>query len=187
MAFTEFDTARLPQEQRFDWWREVVSQGVAPARITSEAACDFTGSVGTLGLGRVQLTTMSFPALRSDRTPEFIRRADPETYELTLILGGEMGFAQGRDGTRLSAGDITISSIRSVSTGPGSVRGSTTSGRRCGRGSTTSMETSDGPRRAATARTATRPGDGCIGSVPAEAGRGGAAAAVIDPGGSARL
>ncbi|MEU0692087.1 helix-turn-helix domain-containing protein [Streptomyces uncialis] len=108
MAFTEFDTARLPQEQRFDWWREVVSQGVAPARITSEAASDFTGSVGTLGLGRVRLTTMSFPALRSERTAEFIRRADPETYELTLILGGEMGFAQGRDDTRLSAGDITI-------------------------------------------------------------------------------
>lgn len=108
MAFTEFDTGLLPREQRFDWWRQAVGQGVAPTHISSDFAPDFVGSVGSLDLGRLQLTRMSFPALRSQRTPELIRRADPETYELTLILGGSMGVSQGRHTTRLAAGDITL-------------------------------------------------------------------------------
>ncbi|MFJ2214362.1 helix-turn-helix domain-containing protein [Streptomyces sp. NPDC101062] len=108
MAYTEFDTVLLPKEQRFDWWRELVGQGVAPTSLTSDFASDFVGSVGSLDLGRFQLTKISFPALRSERTAELIRRADPETYELTLVLGGLMGVSQGRHTTRLGAGDITL-------------------------------------------------------------------------------
>ncbi|MET4927416.1 hypothetical protein P3L51_34500 [Streptomyces sp. PSRA5] len=115
MAFTEFDTGLLPREQRFDWWREVVGQGVAPTRITSDFASDFVGSVSSLDLGRLQLTKISFPALRSERTADLIRRADPETYELTLILGGLMGISQRRRTSRLAAGDIAMwSSSRPV-------------------------------------------------------------------------
>ncbi|WP_411084687.1 helix-turn-helix domain-containing protein [Streptomyces sp. cmx-18-6] len=108
MAFAEFDTLLLPGDQRFDWWRQLVGQGVAPTRITSDFASDFVGSVGSLDLGRIQLTKMSFPGLRSERTAELIRRADPETYELTLILGGSMGVEQDRHTTRLAAGDLSM-------------------------------------------------------------------------------
>ncbi|MFD9359716.1 helix-turn-helix domain-containing protein [Streptomyces sp. NPDC060031] len=108
MAFTEFDTAELPAEYRFDWWREVVARGVAPTRITSDHAADFAGSAGSLDLGRLQITTMSFPGLRSERTAGLIRRSDPETYELTLILAGAMVVGQGRNETRLRAGDFAM-------------------------------------------------------------------------------
>ncbi|WP_257135104.1 hypothetical protein [Streptomyces sp. wa1063] len=108
MAFVEFDTLLLPGDQRFDWWRQLVGQGVAPTRITSDFAADFVGSVGSLDLGRIQLTKMSFPGLRSERTAELIRRADPEAYELTLILGGSMGVEQDRHTTRLAAGDLSM-------------------------------------------------------------------------------
>ncbi len=108
MAFTEFDTAELPAEYRFDWWREVVARGVAPTRITSDHAADFAGSAGSLDLGRLQVTTMSFPGLRSERTAGLISRSDPETYELTLILAGAMVVGQGRNETRLRAGDFAM-------------------------------------------------------------------------------
>lgn len=108
MAFTEFDTAALPREQRFDWWCEAIGRGVAPTRITSDQASDFTGSMGSLGLGPLQLTTMAFPALRSERTSELVRRGDPETYELTLILGGSMEVSQGRNEAALLAGDFAL-------------------------------------------------------------------------------
>ncbi|MFI5770982.1 helix-turn-helix domain-containing protein [Streptomyces sp. NPDC051658] len=108
MVFTEFNTAVLPREQRFDWWCEVVGRSVAPTRITSDEASDFTGSMGSLGFGRLQLTTMAFPALRSERTAELVRRGDPETYELTLILGGAMEVSQDRNDTALFAGDFAL-------------------------------------------------------------------------------
>ncbi|MFC8075191.1 helix-turn-helix domain-containing protein [Streptomyces sp. NPDC057307] len=158
MAFTEFDTGLLPREQRFDWWREVVGQGVAPTRITSDFASDFVGSVSALDLGRLQLTRISFPALRSERTADLIRRADPETYELTLILGGLMGISQGRQTSRLAAGDIAMwSSSRPysgqamsgpVTSGPvmgGRVTGERTAGGRTAGGRVTGGRTAGGP------------------------------------------
>ncbi|WP_404961799.1 helix-turn-helix domain-containing protein [Streptomyces sp. 147326] len=108
MAFTEFDTAELPREQRFAWWCEVVGRGVAPTRITSDEASDFAGSFGSLGMGRLQLSTITFPGLRSKRTAELVRRGDPETYELTLVLSGAMEVSQLRNEARLSAGDFAF-------------------------------------------------------------------------------
>lgn len=107
MAYTYFDTAGLPQEEQFTWWREAVGRGVAPVHITSDAA-GFDGSIGTLPLGRVHLTTMCFPELCSERTPALVRQSDPETYELALILGGSMAVSQGRSEARLGAGDFAI-------------------------------------------------------------------------------
>ncbi|WP_228775170.1 AraC family transcriptional regulator [Streptomyces sp. NRRL B-1677] len=108
MAYTELDTTSLPPEDRFAWWREVVGQGVAPIRITTDHAADFVGRAGFLPLGPVQLTTMSFPSLSSDRPAHLVRRSDPETYELTLILGGAMRVAQERCEARFSAGDFAM-------------------------------------------------------------------------------
>ncbi|MEV7439076.1 helix-turn-helix domain-containing protein [Streptomyces griseoviridis] len=108
MTFMEFDTVGLPREQRFDWWCEVVGAGVAPTRITSDEASDFTGSIGSLGMGRIQLTTMAFPTVQSERTAQLVRRGDPETYELTLVLGGSMEVSQRRNEARLSAGDFAV-------------------------------------------------------------------------------
>ncbi|MFF9010516.1 helix-turn-helix domain-containing protein [Streptomyces goshikiensis] len=108
MAFTEFDTAALPREQRFEWWCEAIGQGVAPVRITSDKASDFTASLSSLGLGPLQLTTLAFPELRSERTAGLVRRGDPETYELTLILGGSMAVSQGRNDAALRAGDFAL-------------------------------------------------------------------------------
>ncbi|WP_457512505.1 AraC-like ligand-binding domain-containing protein [Streptomyces sp. TE33382] len=103
-----FDTAGLPPDERFAWWCETVRKGVAPTRITSDAEADFSGSMTSLDLGDLRLTTLAFPELRSERTEKLIRAGDPETYELTLILGGAMWISQGRDEADLSAGDFAV-------------------------------------------------------------------------------
>ncbi|GAA3120177.1 hypothetical protein GCM10020254_79120 [Streptomyces goshikiensis] len=36
MGLTVYDTADLPTEDRFEWWREVVSQGAGATDVTSE-------------------------------------------------------------------------------------------------------------------------------------------------------
>lgn len=113
------DTLSLPAAHRFDWWCETVGRGAAPTRISSDHAADFVGRVEMLSAGPLQATSMSFPALESERTPDLIKRSDPETYELTLIAGGAMSVAQARREATLSAGDFVMWSSSHPYTGRG--------------------------------------------------------------------
>ncbi|MCI3928304.1 helix-turn-helix domain-containing protein [Streptomyces sp. AN091965] len=108
MSFSALHSSCVPPEHRFDWWCELISQDVAPTRITSEHTRDFTAGAGTVGLGVVQVTTLSFPAIRSERTPALIRRSDPDVYELMLNAGGDMWIAQARNEARMKAGDLGL-------------------------------------------------------------------------------
>ncbi|TJZ49452.1 helix-turn-helix domain-containing protein [Streptomyces piniterrae] len=108
MSFSALHSSCVPPEQRFDWWCELISQDVAPTRITSEHTSDFAAGAGAIGLGGIQVSTLSFPAIRSERTPALIRRSDPDVYELTLNAGGDMWIAQARNEATMSAGDLGL-------------------------------------------------------------------------------
>lgn len=108
MGLTVYDTADLPAEDRFEWWREVVSQGAGATDVTSEDRAGFAGSMEVLSLGAARIATLSYAGLRSQRTARLIRRSDPETYELTLLLGGTMGVSQARQETLLRPGDFNV-------------------------------------------------------------------------------
>ncbi|MFI6603668.1 hypothetical protein ACIBHX_46185 [Nonomuraea sp. NPDC050536] len=108
MSFVTLHSTDLPPDQRFDWWCDLISRDVAPIRVTSDHASDFRASAGAIDLDTVQITTMSFPALSSARTPALIRRSDPERYELALIVGGAMWISQGGNDTRMRAGDLVM-------------------------------------------------------------------------------
>ncbi|MEV6393459.1 helix-turn-helix domain-containing protein [Streptomyces sp. NPDC051907] len=108
MAYTFFDSTTLPTDQRFDWWCETVNQSVSPTRQTSSHAADFTGSVAFLTMGPVQTSTLAFPAVQSQRTAGLIRQSDPETYELTLVLGGQMWISQNRNEVQATAGEFLM-------------------------------------------------------------------------------
>ncbi|MFJ3922247.1 helix-turn-helix domain-containing protein [Streptomyces sp. NPDC090022] len=120
MGFTVFDAGDLPAEHRFEWWRETVSKGAGPTRVTADHPADFTVSMGVLPLDEVTIARMSFPAMSSERTDRLIRRSDPETYELTLLLSGSLQVAQAGRETALSAGDFNLwsSSLPSRSRAP---------------------------------------------------------------------
>ncbi len=98
----------VPAEHRFEWWCDLISRDVAPTRISTDHVTDFHAAAGAVDLGPVQLSALSFPPLRSTRTPALIRRSDPEVYELALIMGSEMWISQARSETRMRAGDLVL-------------------------------------------------------------------------------
>ncbi|WP_221762719.1 helix-turn-helix domain-containing protein [Nonomuraea sp. WAC 01424] len=108
MGLVTLHSTDLPPGERFDWWCDLISRDVAPIRVASGHAADFRASAGAIDLDAVQLTTMSFPALSSVRTPALIRRSDPERYELALIAGSTMWISQGGNDTRMAAGDLVM-------------------------------------------------------------------------------
>ncbi|MGW7412140.1 AraC-like ligand-binding domain-containing protein [Streptomyces sp. NPDC054863] len=107
MAYQDFDTSSLPPEYRFECLCQVIAKGVAPARITGDCAANFAGRAGIAALGPVRLTTMAFPAPRSDRCAKLVRSQDPETFELTLILDGAPKVAQGERTAHLDRESLT--------------------------------------------------------------------------------
>ncbi|MEU7900954.1 hypothetical protein AB0B45_50030, partial [Nonomuraea sp. NPDC049152] len=68
MNFIALQSTDLPPGQRFDWWCDLISHDVAPTRITSDHTDDFRATAGAMDLSDLRITTMSFPALRSERT-----------------------------------------------------------------------------------------------------------------------
>ncbi|WP_037782668.1 AraC-like ligand-binding domain-containing protein [Kitasatospora purpeofusca] len=108
MGYTVLSTTSVPAEQRFDLWCDLIGRSVAPVRVRSRHTSNFLADAGSLDLGAVRLTTMSFPPIHSLRTPALIRNSDPEGYELALILDSEMSISQSRQDSRLSTGDFAL-------------------------------------------------------------------------------
>jgi AraC-like DNA-binding protein len=98
----------LPQRDRFDWWCEIAARDTVPTCVSSPHTGDFRASAAMVEMGPVQLSVLSFPELRSLRTPALVRRSDPERYGLTLVTGGAIWFSQSRNETRLAADDFLL-------------------------------------------------------------------------------
>jgi hypothetical protein len=99
---------QLPVADRFEWWREVTSHTLMPTELTSDHAGDFRASARALEFGAVQASVLSYPSLRSRRTPALIRRSDPELYHLALTLSGGQSISHcGRDAL-VGAGDLVL-------------------------------------------------------------------------------
>ncbi|MEV6166299.1 helix-turn-helix domain-containing protein [Streptomyces sp. NPDC052052] len=76
--------------------------------ITSEHADDFRAGLRLLELGVTQASVLSYPSLRSLRTPALIRRSDPELYHLSLTLTGGQTLSQGGRDASVGAGDLLL-------------------------------------------------------------------------------
>ena len=98
----------LPTADRFEWWREQVAKDVAPTVCSSPCAGDFRAVVTYAELGPVYLSVLTYPELRSVRTPAMIRRSDPERYGVTLVTRNGLWFAQREGDCRLGAGDLLV-------------------------------------------------------------------------------
>ncbi|MFI0937328.1 helix-turn-helix domain-containing protein [Streptomyces sp. NPDC021020] len=102
------DSADLPVADRFAWWRHVTSNELTPTVLTSDAADDFRASIRMLRLGDVQVASVSYPSLRSCRTPALVRRSDAETYHLALTLKGVQTLSQLRRDATPAAGELLL-------------------------------------------------------------------------------
>lgn len=88
---TVYRTEDYPPADRFDRWREWMGRTHCPVDLSSEHAADFHGHTRTLLLGEVTVWPSTVQPLLSRRTAELVRRSDPESYNLTLILKGTAG------------------------------------------------------------------------------------------------
>ncbi|GAA1069073.1 helix-turn-helix domain-containing protein [Kitasatospora nipponensis] len=104
----ELRTTDVPKGERFAWWHELVTRDLAPTHQVTEHRGDFRASAAAWRLGPVTASAFSCPTLRSVRTPELIRRSDPELWELGYVVAGSMSMDQDRNWTQVHAGDLLL-------------------------------------------------------------------------------
>ncbi|GAA1257149.1 helix-turn-helix domain-containing protein [Kitasatospora nipponensis] len=108
MDGSELSTTDVPKGERFAWWYELVARDLAPAHHVTEHRGDFRASAAAWRLGSVGASAFSCPPLRSVRTPELIRRSDPELWELGYVVSGTMSMEQDRSWTQVRTGDLLL-------------------------------------------------------------------------------
>ncbi|TWG00597.1 AraC-like protein [Kitasatospora viridis] len=108
MGWAELQTTDVPKAERFDRWLDLLSQDLAPTHIASEHRGDFRASTAALELGPVNVSVLSFPTLTSVRTPQLIRRSDPELWELGYMARGTVVVEQARNQAQIRPGDFLL-------------------------------------------------------------------------------
>ncbi|WP_034516506.1 helix-turn-helix domain-containing protein [Actinomadura rifamycini] len=123
---TVFDSADLPPADRFGWWRECLSNTHAPLEMTSAHADGFRVRQRVLRLGAATVWPAAFQPMVCRRTPRLIRRSDPETFHLSLVLRGTAGASWGKNEVTYGPSDLHVQdSSRSCTTwadGAGTIR-----------------------------------------------------------------
>jgi AraC-like DNA-binding protein len=83
-----FNSVDLPVGDRFGVWQELLSQTHAPVHLTSDDAADFRATLRRFTLGPATVWPATYPHLTWHRPPRLVRRSDPESCHLTLVLRG---------------------------------------------------------------------------------------------------
>ncbi|MET8144409.1 hypothetical protein ABZU32_29225 [Sphaerisporangium sp. NPDC005288] len=94
MAIKEFRTEDLAPEDRFPSWFEMASSTHVPSWIRSDSEADFEASVRVLDCAGVQISALTHPTVRAERTARLIRQCDPEVYLFQFMVRGGGGLTQ---------------------------------------------------------------------------------------------
>ncbi|MCC3650258.1 helix-turn-helix domain-containing protein [Streptomyces sp. S07_1.15] len=108
MIVTRLTTEGLPAAERFTWWYEKARAALLPVVVRSGHTGDFQASAEVLELGSARITALTVQPLSIARTPELIRGADPECYQLSLPLSGRMQLSQSGRNAELRGGDLVF-------------------------------------------------------------------------------
>jgi AraC-like DNA-binding protein len=104
-------TDDYPPPERFDRYQEAAEGLTVPILIdrASAPSGDFWAVWRSAELGGVSVASIACRApYRFRRTPELIRRSDPEAYRLVLNLRGHSGVAHDRHHAELAPGDLAL-------------------------------------------------------------------------------
>ncbi|GGZ25154.1 hypothetical protein GCM10010300_80730 [Streptomyces olivaceoviridis] len=105
---TVFRSEDVPAADRFDYWRELMIQTLAPLDMSSDHADDFQASMKLLEFGAVHVSPQTFQSMRFHRTPELIRRSDPGLFHMSLVTRGTVGIVQRGQETTYNPGDLCV-------------------------------------------------------------------------------
>ncbi|PNG89570.1 helix-turn-helix domain-containing protein [Streptomyces malaysiensis] len=105
---TVFRSEDVPAADRFDYWRELMIQTLAPLDMSSDHAGDFQASMHLLELGAVHVSPQTFQSMRFHRTPRLIRQSDPELFHISLVTRGSVGIVQRGQEAAYDTGDLCV-------------------------------------------------------------------------------
>ncbi|KND30065.1 hypothetical protein IQ63_30465 [Streptomyces acidiscabies] len=98
----------LPAHEQLPFWGELVSRELAPLTLTSLASAGFPARASVLDLDAVRVARFTSPPAYLKRTWSDIRRADPDTYQLTFVSGTPLWVSQRRQDSGLVCGDLVL-------------------------------------------------------------------------------
>ncbi len=98
----------LPAKEQLPFWGELVSRELAPLTLTSANDVGFPARASVLDLGPVRVAAFNSPPAYLRRTWADIRRADPDTYQLTFVSGTPLWISQRRQDSGLVIGDMVL-------------------------------------------------------------------------------
>ncbi|OKJ27838.1 helix-turn-helix domain-containing protein [Streptomyces sp. CB01580] len=103
-----FRSQDIPAQGRFDRSRELTTKTFTPTDTTSNCTDGFEATLHALELGAPHLAVMTFRSLQVLRTPQLIRRSDPDLYQLALPLRGSYRLIHAGRDTTLGAGELVL-------------------------------------------------------------------------------
>lgn len=89
-------------------WAETTAHALGPAKFRFADPGAFSAHIDVMPFAGVQLSVMRYSALVSQRTPDLIRRSDPELLQVALMLSGRQGIEQNRNSALISPGDMVM-------------------------------------------------------------------------------
>jgi AraC-like DNA-binding protein len=96
----------LPAQEKFDAWRETVSNAFVPLDATSHTPAAFTGNLLSEAIGSLQVSEVTGGAVEVRRTPDAIRRSDPGYLKLGMQIRGYCVLSQDDREAALTPGDF---------------------------------------------------------------------------------
>lgn len=102
-------TDGIPARERFGRWRDVILGLPAPVNVRIRYPGRFNAELQTGDLALVNILSIcSQGSYEFERTPELIRRSDPEGYRLIVASKGESGIVAGDDEVALHDNDLLL-------------------------------------------------------------------------------
>ncbi|MEV4869549.1 helix-turn-helix domain-containing protein [Streptomyces syringium] len=89
-------------------WAETTALALGPAKLRFADPTVFRAHIDMMPFAGVQLSHMRYSALVSQRTPDLIRRSDPELLQVALMLSGRQGVEQNGNNVLISPGDMVL-------------------------------------------------------------------------------
>ncbi|MGX2994223.1 AraC-like ligand-binding domain-containing protein [Streptomyces sp. JNUCC 64] len=105
LTATGFRGEDVPHEEQFGHWSQLMDCAHAPLRLTSEHSTGFHARQRLIPLGEVFAWVSGYRRLAVQRTPALIRRSDPESFHVSLLLEGSGRVSWGQRRSALSAWD----------------------------------------------------------------------------------
>lgn len=101
-------TSAVPEGQRFDFWRHLVSETFVPLEATRDGTGTFHGELRGMSLGAMRLYQIDADSHVARRTSRLINSASPEFFKLGLQLHGRSVLIQDGREAELKPGDFTV-------------------------------------------------------------------------------